>query len=61
MTETEEAEWQERLRLAVEATLRARAKRKAERLQRQAQRDWGLRQRYALKTARIRIATRREE
>lgn len=45
-------DWEQRLRDAVEETLRAKAKRKAERAEFKRRRDWGLTQRYARKTAR---------
>lgn len=57
----EPIDWDERLRAAVEATLRKRAAKRAERAEFKRRRDYGLVQRYALKTARIRIAKRREE
>lgn len=45
-------EWQERLRAAVEETLRRRAAKKAERLEFQTRRNHGLVQRHAAKLAR---------
>lgn len=53
MTEFEPIDWEARLRAAVEETLRKRAKRRAERLEFQTRRNYGLQARHAAKLARM--------
>lgn len=53
MTEFEPIDWEARLRAAVEETLRKRAQRRAERLEFQTRRAYGLQQRHAAKLQRI--------
>ncbi|MFD4206255.1 hypothetical protein ACFWRG_09715 [Micromonospora tulbaghiae] len=54
MTEEERAEWEQRLRSAVDETLRRRAARRQLREQHQAARNHGLRHRHAARLARTR-------